>query len=97
MKKSTIVMVMITIVSLALSVVFGVIAVFMLLGATEKSLDEVDFGKYVSQIEEWIDDAGSSVNVEADGNKVNVSAGGVHVESDDGHTVDVGLNGIMVG
>ena len=62
MKKSTIAMVMITIVSLALSVVFGVIALFMLAGATKKSLDDVDFGKYSEDIQGWLSDMGEDIN-----------------------------------
>ena len=95
MKKSTVTLIVMTAVSLALSVVFAVIAMFVLAGAAKKSLDDVDFGKYTSQIEEWVNDAKSSIDVETDDANVSIGASGVHVETAD-NTVDVGVNGIRV-
>ncbi|MCR5059961.1 MAG: hypothetical protein K6A80_02900 [Saccharofermentans sp.] len=95
MKKSTVTLIVITAVSLALSVVFAVISMFVLAGATKKRLDDVDFGKYTSQIEEWLDDAKSEITVDTDEANVSIGSSGIHVETND-KNVDIGANGIRV-
>ena len=100
MKRSTITLIMITIVSLALSVVLGVVSIVVLLGAAKKSVDEIDFSGYSRQVEEWIDENISEdikVNTVSDGEEVSVQVGadGIHVDTGD-KAVDVGLGGISV-
>lgn len=95
MKKSTVTLIVLTAVSLALSVVFAVIAMFVLAGATKKRLDDVDFGKYTNQIEEWLDDARNEIEVNTDEANVSIGASGIHVETDDTN-VELGLDGIRV-
>ena len=100
MKISTIALIMITIVSLALSVVLGVVSIVVLLGAAKKSVDEIDFSKYSQQVEEWIDEninEDIKVDTISDGEAVSVQIGtdGVHVDTGD-QSVDVGLGGISV-
>ena len=108
MKKSTLTLVILTVVSLALSVVFGVVALVVLLGAAKQKADSIDVSKFVNDVQCWVDDniegegvdvgnlGGYSVDVSNDGNEVHVGLGGVHVESDDGQSIDVSLNGINI-
>jgi len=93
MKKSTLALVIMTVVSLALSVVMGVIAVFVLAGEAKQAAKEIDFAAEFNKVRSWFDDSGSDSDGDA---KVRISASGVHVETDDGKTVDVGYDGIKI-
>ena len=93
MKRSTIALVIISVVSLALSVIMGVIAAFVLLDEARQAAKEIDFRAEFNKVRSWFDDDDNDNNGDA---KVRISSNGVHVETDDGKTVDVGYDGISV-
>ena len=99
MKKSTTVIIVTGLVALVLSVITGVISMFLLAGATKKAVDDIDIGQYSEQIQNWIDehsDGFDEITVDSEGNSVEVGLGGVHVESEDGTVVSVGSDGISI-
>ena len=100
MKKSTVVIIVTGLVALVLSIITGVISLFLIAGAAKEKVEAIDVDHYVEQVQEWVDEnidtAGSQVDVDSDGNKVHVGTDGIHVESEDGTVVEFGTNGIDI-
>ena len=56
MKKSTAVIIVTGLVSLALAIIFGVISLILLAGALKKDTGKIDISKYTTEVQEWVDD-----------------------------------------
>ena len=91
MKRSTLALVIVSVVSLALSVVMGIIAAFVLLDEARVAAKDIDFKAEITKIRDWFSEDDTNDNT-----KVSITSNGVHVETDDGKTVDVGYDGIKV-
>ena len=96
MKRSTLALVITTVVSLALSVIFGVIAACVLLAEAGRAAKDIDFGAEFSNIRAWFSGDTNDDGSNDDNTKVRVSSDGVHVVTDDGKNVDVGYDGITI-
>ena len=91
MKRSTLALIIVSVVSLALSVVMGIIAAFVLLDEARVAAKDIDFKAEITKIRDWFSEDDTNDNT-----KVSITSNGVHVETDDGKTVDVGYDGIKV-
>ena len=95
MKRSTLALVITTVVSLALSVIFGVIAGIVLLGEAGRAAKDIDFRAEFNKVRAWFSGEEDKDNKENNA-KVSISSDDVHVVTDDGKTVDVGYDGVKV-